>query len=66
MDVYFSDADVIRLVVENLNIHNLAGLYEVCEPQEARWFVQKIELHYTPLKLKNKGNAVMASSMWNR
>ena len=48
VDVYFPDADVIRLVVDNLNIHNLAGLYEVFEPQEARRLVQKIELHYTP------------------
>jgi uncharacterized small protein (DUF1192 family) len=43
-----SEADVIRLVVDNLNIHNPAALYEVFEPQEARRIVQKLEFHYTP------------------
>lgn len=48
VDVYYPEADVIRLVVDNLNIHNPAALYEVFEPQEARRIVQKLELHYTP------------------
>lgn len=46
--IYCRDADVIRLVVDNLNIHNPAALYEVFEPQEARRIVQKLEFHYTP------------------
>lgn len=41
VDIYYRDADVIRLVVDNLNIHNPAALYEVFEPQEARRIVQK-------------------------
>jgi DDE superfamily endonuclease len=48
VDVYCPDAEVIRLVVDNLNIHNPAALYEVFEPQEARRIVQKLEFHYTP------------------
>lgn len=48
VDIYCRDADVIRLVVDNLNIHNPAALYEVFEPQEARRIVQKLEFHYTP------------------
>ena len=39
---------VIRLVLDNLNIHNPAALYEVFEPQEARRIIQKLEFHYTP------------------
>ncbi|MBW4611009.1 MAG: transposase [Hassallia sp. WJT32-NPBG1] len=39
---------VIRLVLDNLNTHNLAALYEVFPPQEARRIVEKLELHYTP------------------
>lgn len=48
VDIYCREADVIRLVVDNLNIHNPAALYEVFEPQEARRIVQKLEFHYTP------------------
>ena len=48
VDIYCPEADVIRLVVDNLNIHNPAALYEVFEPAEARRIVQKLELHYTP------------------
>ncbi len=48
VDIYHRDADVIRLVVDNLNIHTPAALYEVFKPQEARLIVQKLEFHYTP------------------
>lgn len=36
MDIHCPEAEVIRLVVDNLNIHNPAALYEVFEPQEAK------------------------------
>jgi len=48
VDIYCREADVIRLVVDNLNIHNPAALYEVFEPSEARRIIQKLEFHYTP------------------
>lgn len=48
VDIYHRDADVIRLVVDNLNIHTPAALYEVFDPPEARRIVQKLEFHYTP------------------
>lgn len=48
VDIYFPKAEVIRLVLDNLNTHNLAALYEVFQPQEARRIVEKLELHYTP------------------
>lgn len=48
VDIYYPEAEVIRLVVDNLNIHNRAALYEVFEPQEARRIIQKLEFHYTP------------------
>ncbi len=48
VDIYHRDADVIRLVVDNLNTHNPASLYEVFSPEEARRIVQKLEFHYTP------------------
>lgn len=48
VDVCYRDADVIRLVVDNLNIHTPSALYEVFPPQEARRIIQKLEFHYTP------------------
>ncbi|BAZ19451.1 transposase [Kalymmatonema gypsitolerans NIES-4073] len=48
VDVHFPNAQLIRLVVDNLNIHNPAALYEVFKPQEARRIIEKLEFHYTP------------------
>jgi len=48
VDVYFPKADVIRLVVDNLNIHTPAALYETFTPAEARRITRKVEFHYTP------------------
>jgi hypothetical protein len=39
---------VIRLVVDNLNIHTPSVLYEVFSPQEACRIIQKSEFLYTP------------------
>lgn len=48
VDVYFSDAKLIRLVVDNLNTHTPAALYEAFVPAEARRITRKLEFHYTP------------------
>lgn len=48
VDVHFPDVEVIRVVLDNLNTHSPAALYEVFEPQEARRVVRKLEFHYTP------------------
>jgi hypothetical protein len=48
VDTHFPDAEVIRVVLDNLNTHSPAALYEAFEPQEARRIVQKLEFHYTP------------------
>lgn len=49
VDVHFPEAVMIRLVMDNLNIHKLRVLYEVFEPAEARRIARKLEIHYTPL-----------------
>jgi hypothetical protein len=38
----------VRLVMDNLNTHNIASLYEAFEPQEARRLAERLEIHYTP------------------
>jgi hypothetical protein len=48
VDVHFPDATVIRVVLDNLNTHTLAALYEAFEPAEARRIARKLEFHYTP------------------
>jgi hypothetical protein len=39
---------VIRLVLDNLNTHGPASLYEVFPPEEARRLTARLEFHYTP------------------
>jgi transposase len=48
VDVVYPDAERIVLVVDNLNIHHPACLYERFDPVEARRIASKIEWHYTP------------------
>jgi transposase len=48
VDVHFPQAEVIRLVVDNLNTHTPAALYETLVPAEARRLTRKLEFHYTP------------------
>jgi DDE superfamily endonuclease len=47
-DVHYPDALVIRLVMDNLNTHSTASLYEAFPPEEARRLAEKLEIHYTP------------------
>ena len=36
------------LVLENLNTHTPASLYEAFSPAQAKWLTGKLEIHYTP------------------
>jgi transposase len=47
-DELYADADTIVLVLDNLNTHSTASLYEAFEPAEARRLAEKMEIHYTP------------------
>lgn len=48
VDDVYPDADQIVLVVDNLNTHHPACLYERFDPAEARRIAAKIEWHHTP------------------
>jgi len=48
VDRYFPAALTIRLVLDQLNTHRLAVLYEVFPPAEAKRLIDKIEVHHTP------------------
>jgi hypothetical protein len=48
LDVHYPDAIKVRLVLDNLNTHTGASLYEAFPPEEARRLLQRLEFHYTP------------------
>jgi DDE superfamily endonuclease len=48
LDKRYPKAMKVRLVMDNLNTHNIASLYETFEPKEARRLVERLDIHYTP------------------
>lgn len=48
VDGRYKQAEKIVLVMDQLNTHSTASLYEAFEPEEARRLAEKLEIHYTP------------------
>ncbi len=48
VDEMYPEADRIVLVMDNLNTHTPASLYEAFAPEEAKRIADKLEIHYTP------------------
>lgn len=48
VDEGFPTAERVRVVMDNLNTHKPASLYETFAPEEARRILRKLEFHYTP------------------
>jgi len=48
VDERYPDAEVVRVVQDNLNTHKPASLYEAFPPQEAHRILKRLEFHYTP------------------
>jgi hypothetical protein len=48
VDVHFPEAELIRVVLDNLNTHVFGALYETFTPEEARRIAKRLEFHYTP------------------
>ena len=48
VDVHFPEVERITLVMDNLNTHDAASLYQAFEPAEAKRIWDKLEVHYTP------------------
>ena len=42
------EAEVVRVVLDNLNTHRRASLYETFPAEEARRIARRLEFHYTP------------------
>jgi hypothetical protein len=47
-DELYPQAEKIVLVVDQLNTHNIASLYQAFPPEEARRLAEKLEIHHTP------------------
>jgi hypothetical protein len=48
LDNQYPKAKKVVLVMDNLNTHTGASLYETFQPDEARRLLERLEIHYTP------------------
>ena len=48
VDGRYREADKVVLVMDQLNTHSPASLYEAFAPEEAKRLVDRIEIHHTP------------------
>ena len=47
-DIHYPNAELIRVVMDNLSTHNPGALYEAFPAPEAHRILQRLEFHYTP------------------
>ena len=48
LTVDYPNVEAVVLVMDNLNTHGIASLYEAFEPEEAFTLAQRLEIHHTP------------------
>ena len=48
VDVHYPQAECIHVVLDNLNTHEPASLYEAYPPGEARRILRRLRFHHTP------------------
>lgn len=48
LESQYAEAVRVRLVLDNLNTHTGASLYEAFSPAEARRLLERVEFHFTP------------------
>ena len=66
VDVAYPHAPVVRGVLDNLNTHRMASLYETFPPAEARRIVKRLEFHHTPKHASWLNMAEIESSIMTR
>jgi hypothetical protein len=71
VDEGFPFAERVRIVLDNLNTHKAAALYESFAPEEARRILRKLEFHYTPkhgswLNIAEIELSVFSRQCWDR
>jgi hypothetical protein len=48
VDDAYPQAKVVRVVLDDLNVHAIASLYVAFPPAEARCIARRLEFHFTP------------------
>ncbi len=48
LEVHYPNVPKIKLVMDNLNTHSIASLYQAFEPETARRLAKRLDIHYTP------------------
>ena len=48
LDEHYPEAIKVRLIMDNLNTHNVASPYETFDPEEAQRLASRLEIHHTP------------------
>jgi hypothetical protein len=48
LTIHYPDASKVVLVMDNLNTHSPASLYETFPPAKAKGLLDRLEIHYTP------------------
>jgi len=71
VDMKYPHAQVVRVILDNLNTHRPAALYEAFDPAEARRILRRLEFHYTPkhaswLNMAELELAVFQRQCWDR
>ena len=71
LDEHYPAAVKVRLVMDNLNTHEIASLYTAFEPAEAKRLADRLDIHYTPkhgswLNIAEIEFSVMQSQCLNR
>lgn len=49
VDVHYTYANKLHIILDNLNTHNSSSLYETFDKKEAKRILKKIQFHYTPV-----------------
>ena len=66
VDEHYANVEQIVLIMDNLNTHVKASLYETFEPAEAKRIADKLDIHYTPKHGSWLNMAEIALNMLNR
>ena len=48
LEIHYPKAERIRLIMDNLNTHSIASLYEKFPPDVTRGMAKRLEIHHTP------------------
>lgn len=71
VDERYPDAEVVRVILDNLNTHRPAALYEAFAPEEARRILKRLAFHYTPkhgswLNMAELELSIFSRTCWDR